>query len=243
MDPVTILSATGAVSTVVGKSWELVNWIRDLCEGVKTVDERIRRLESGVSELACACQSGLAALERARPGKPGPSRMTLILPWDEDGCSTMAIGLQVSNCQKTLKELEKVLAGLRLGSSSRASRYRKLQDRGKEIDWLSARIKTHTDALQLSLQTVIIDILLATPGFVLRQLDEALQDISTRLVRMEGKRHLLIDRNGLESDDPLVGLAQDALRRGTTLYKASIAGSSVGVESVMGSDKVVSIGK
>ena len=36
--------------------------------------------------------------------------MTLILPWDEDGCSTMAIGLQVSNCQKTLKELEKVLA-------------------------------------------------------------------------------------------------------------------------------------
>ena len=41
MDPVTILSATGAVSTVVGKSWELVNWIRDLCEGVKTVDVRI----------------------------------------------------------------------------------------------------------------------------------------------------------------------------------------------------------
>ena len=242
MDPVTILSATGAVSTVVGKSWELVNWIRDLCEGVKTVDERIRRLESGVSELACACQSGLAALERARPGKPGPSRMTLILPWDEDGCSTRAIGLQVSNCQKTLKELETVLAGLRLGSSSRASRYRKLQDRGKEIDWLSARIKTHTDALQLSLQTVIIDILLATPGFVLRQLDEALHDISMRLERMEAETHRSRGRSSLNGDrqDPLIGRAQDALRRGT--HEASIARSTFGGGSVMGSEKVTSIG-
>jgi hypothetical protein len=79
----------------------------------------------------------------------------LIPPWDEDGRSTMSVGLQVSNCQKILKELEKVLAGLRLGSSNRASRYMELQNRGKQIDWLSARIKTHTDALQISLQTVM----------------------------------------------------------------------------------------
>ena len=134
------------------------------------------------------------------------------------------------------------MAGLRLGSSSRASRYRKLQDRGKEIDWLSARIKTHTDALQLSLQTVIIDILLATPGFVLRQLDEALHDISMRLERMEAETHRSRGRSSLNGDreDPLIGRAQDALRRGT--HEASIAGSTFGGGSVMGSEKVTSIG-
>jgi hypothetical protein len=237
MDPITTLSGVGTVSTAVGKSWELVSWIRDLCEGVKTVDERIRRLESGVAELACACQSWLRALERARPGKPGSSSRALIPPWDEDGRWTTAIHGQVLNCQKTLEELEKVLADLRLGSSSRASRYMKLQDRGKQIDWLSSRIRTHTDALQISLQTVIIEILLATPGFVLRQLDEALHDISMRLASMEAES---LGRNSLKEDkeDPLIGRAQDALRRGT--YEASIAGSTAG--SAMGSAKVTYIG-
>jgi ankyrin repeat protein len=116
----------------------------------------------------------------------------------------------------------------------------KLQDRGKQIDGLSARIKTHTDALQMSLQIVTIKISLATPDFLLRQLDEALQDISTRLAKMEDRKCRLLDHNGLQGDneDPLIELAQDALRRGTLLYQASVAGSSIGDESTMSSEKV-----
>jgi hypothetical protein len=41
MEPLTILSAAAAGSAVAGKSYELVNWIRELCQGVKIVDERI----------------------------------------------------------------------------------------------------------------------------------------------------------------------------------------------------------
>jgi len=243
MEPITILSATAAVSAIAGKSWELVNWIRDFYQGSKTVDERVRRLESGMTELASACQSVLAALERTQPGS---SSTTLTPPWDEDGRSAMSIDRQVKNCRKTLKELEKVLAPLRPGSNGRASRHMKFQDRAKQIEALSSRIKTHTDALQMSLQTVIIKIVLTTPDFVLRQLDEALQDISMRLARMEvNTRRGSSDRQGIKGDneDPLIELAQDALQRGTTLYKASVAGTSVGVESVMDGETALSIGK
>jgi hypothetical protein len=148
MEPTTILSAAAVVSAVAGKSWELVNYIRNLCQGVKTVDERVRRLKSGVVELASACESVLAVLERTQPGS---TSTTLTPPWDEDGGSVGSIRRQVPDCQKTLKELKKVLAGLRSSSSGRISRYMKLQDRAKQIDELSARIKTHTDALQMSL--------------------------------------------------------------------------------------------
>jgi len=237
-----MLSAAAAVSAVAGKSWELVNWIRDLCQGVKTVDERAQRLKSGVIELASACESVLAALERTQSES---STRALTPPWDEDGISATSIGRQVSTCQKTLKELEKVLADLRSGRGSRISRHMKLQDRGKEIDGLCARIKTHTDALQMSLQIVTIKIALCTPDFLLRHLDEALQDISQRLAKIEDNNYRPLGRNSSEEDNEgsLVELAQDALRRGTTLYKASIAGSSAGTESVMGTDKATSIGK
>lgn len=180
----------------------------------------------------------LAVLERTQPGS---SSRTLTPPWDGDGSSAISIERQVSNSRKTLKELEKLLADLRSGNGSRVSRHLKLQDRGKQIDGLSARIKTHTDALQMSLQIVAIKISLAIPDFLLRQLDEALQDISTRLAKMEDGKRRLLDRNGLEEDneDPLIELAQDALRRGTILYQDSVAGSSIDVESAMGSEKVV----
>jgi hypothetical protein len=93
------------------------------------------------------------------------------------------------------------------------------------------------------LQIVTIKIALSTPDYLLRHLDEALQDISERLAKMEDNDRRPLDRNILKTDseDPLIGLAQDALLRGTTLYKASIAGSIVSAEPVMGSGKATSI--
>jgi ankyrin repeat protein len=239
MEPLTILSAAAAASAVAGKSYELVNWIRELCQGVKTVDERVQRLKSGVSELARACESVHAVLQ------PDSSSTTLTPPWDKDGSLATSINHQASNCRRTLKELKEVLTDLRPGKSSRISRHMKLQDRGKQIDGLSARISTHTNALQMSLQIATIKIALATPDFVIRELREALRD--TR--RLLGGTESITDRPPRLSDvegqeeDQLVGLAQDALRRGTTLYEASVAGSTVGADSVMGNEKAVSVGK
>jgi hypothetical protein len=241
MDPLTILSGAAAVSAVVGKSWELAHFIRDLCQGIKTVDERIRRLESGVTELAGACQSVRAVLERTQPGS---SSTTPTPNWDEDGSSATSIDREVSSCNKTLDELKQVLADLVSGSSSRISRHMKMQDGEKHIiDGLSARIKTHTDAIQLSLQIVTIKITLATPDFLLKPLNEALQDISARLARMEPKERRSRGRNSPKEDneDPLIGLAQDALQRGTALYNASVAGSSIVPRSATSSEKSVSV--
>jgi hypothetical protein len=99
MEPLTILSAAAAASAVAGKSYKIVNWIRELCQGVKTVDERIQRLKSGVSELARACESVHAALQ------PDSSSTPLTPPWDKDGSLAISISHQASNCRRTLKEL------------------------------------------------------------------------------------------------------------------------------------------
>ena len=233
MEPLTILSAAAAASAVAGKSYELVNWIRELCQGVKTVDERIQRLKSGVSELARACESVHAVLQ------PDSSSTTLTPPWDKDGSLATSISHQASNYRMTLKELKGVLTDLRPGKSSRISRHMKLQGRGKQIDGLSARINIHTNALQMSLQIATIKIALATPDFVIRELREALRDIRKLLGGAEDINHRPLRLSSVKGDDEeqLVGLAQDALRHGTTLYEASVAGSTVGADSVMGSGK------
>ena len=139
----------------------------------------------------------------------------------------------------TLKELKGILTDLRPGKSSRISRHMKLQDRGKQIDGLSARINIHTNALQMSLQIATIKIALATPDFVIRELREALRDIRKLLGGAEDINHRPLRLSSVKGDDEdqLVGLAQDALRHGTTLYEASVAGSTVGADSVMGSGK------
>lgn len=197
---------------------------------------------SGATELASAFGAVLAVLKRTQQGS---SSTTIMLPWDEDGSSATSIVCQVSDCSKTLKELAEVLAHLRSGSSSRISRHMKMQDRGKQIDRLSARIKTHTDSLQMSLQIVTIKISHATPGFLLGPLNGALQDIRSRLARIEDERHRSPDGYNLKEDDedPLVELARDALRSGTTLYNASVAESSIGADSMMGGEKAAHIGK
>jgi hypothetical protein len=239
MEPLTILSAAAATSAVAGKSYELVNWIRELCQGVKTVDERVQRLKSGVSELASACESVHAALQ------PDSSSTPLTPPWDKDGSLATSISHQASNCRRTLKELKGILSDLRPGKSNRISRHMKLQDRGKQIDGLSARISTHTNALQMSLQIATIKIALATPDFVIRELKEALRDIRKLLGGTEDRNFRSLRPSSVKGDDEdqLLGLAQDALRCGTTLYEASVAGSTVGADSVMGSEKAVSVGK
>jgi ankyrin repeat protein len=237
MDPITILSAAAAVSAVAGKSWELVSWIRELCQGIKTVDERVQRLRSGVTELARACESVHAVLQ------PDSPSTTLTPPWDKDGSSAISISHQVSDCRRTVRELKGMLTDLRSGKSSRMSRHRKLQNRAEQIDGISARISIHTNALQISLQIATIKIALATPDFVIRELKEALRDIRKLLGGTESRNDGPLRLSGVKGDDEdqLVGLAQDALRRGTTLYEASVAGSTVGAESEIGSEKATFI--
>lgn len=239
MEPMTILSAAAAVSAVAGKSWELVSWIRELCQGIKTVDERVQRLRSGVTELARACESVHAALQLDSP----PS--TLTPPWDKDGSSATSISHQVSDCRRTVRELKEMLTDLRPGRSSRMSRHRKLQDRVKQLDGLSARIGIHTTALQMSLQIATIKIALATPDFVIRELKEALRDIRKLLGGTKDGEHRPLRLSSVKGDneDQLLSLARDALRRGTTHYEASVAESTDGVESDIDSEKATSIDK
>jgi hypothetical protein len=136
----------------------------------------------------------------------------------------------VKDCRRTLKDLRKLVTDLRPGSFSffgRTSRHIKLQDRGQQIDDFRRRIKTHTDALQMSLQVVIIKIALATPDFLLRQLGTALEDLRLRLSRIEkstrpsSSRAVFGESHGIA----LLGHAREALRSGTTLYEGSTAGS------------------
>lgn len=240
MEPVSILSAASAVSAVAGKAWELGSYIRELYQGAKTVDGKVRRLESAVTELARACEHVQGQFE----GMSSPaSSKTPGLAWDEQGALTASIDIQVKDCRKTLRELKRLLTDLRPSSSSffgRTSRHLKLQDRSQQINDFSVRVKTHTDALQMSLQIVIIKIVLATPDFLLRQLGTALEDLRVRLSRIEVNAkpsEPRVDAQGTQ----FLERAREALRSGTTLYEASIAGSVADVEPAAGSERAARI--
>lgn len=239
MEPVSILSAASAISAVAGKAYELGSFLRQLCQGAKTVDARVRRLESAVTELARACEHVQGQFGSM---SSSASIQTPTLEWDIHQTMITSIERQVKDCRRTLKELSRLLIDLRPGSSSffgRTSRHIKLQDRGEQIDEFGTRVKTHTDALQMSLQIVTIKIALATPDFLLQQLAMALEDLRARLSRIETK----VDRPGSREDakDHLGGLrldiARETLRQGATLYEASVAGSVVDVESATGNER------
>lgn len=227
MEPVSILSAAAAISAVAGKAWELGSFVREICQGAKTVDGRVRRLESAVTELARACEHVQGQFESMSSNS---SSETPALAWDAQGALTASIESQVKDCRRTLKELRRLLIDLRPSGSSffgRTSRHVKLQDRGQQISDFSMRIKTHTDTLQMSLQIVIIKIALATPDFLLRQLGTALEDLRVRLSRIENNSNSSDSRTGVGDGHGVQFLehAREALRSGTTLYEASTAGS------------------
>ena len=227
MEPVSLLSAAAAISAVTGKAWELGSFISEICQGAKTVDSRVRRLESAVNELARACEHVQGQFETM---SSKTASKTPTLAWDEHGALTTSIENQVKDCRRTLRELRKLVIDLRTGSLSffgRSARHIKLQDRGQQINDFSMRVKAHTDALQMSLQVVIIKIAHATPDFLLRQLATALDDLRARLSRIENNASPSASRTALRETcgAPLLEHARDALRSGTTLYEASTAGS------------------
>lgn len=245
MEPLSILGAAAAISNVAGKAYELGSFIRELCQGARNVDGRVRRLESALTELARACEHVQSQFE-SMPSSTSTQNPSLV--WDNDGTMAAAIERQVSDCLKTLKELRRLLIDLRRGSSSffsRASRYMKLQDRIPQIDDFSTRAKAHTDALHMSLQIVIIKIALATPDYLLRQLAVALEDLRARLTRIETKGDATMSRKDVEGYQGglLLNIARDTLRSGTTLYETSIAGSEVDNESVADDDRASYIRK
>jgi len=243
MEPVSILSAAAAISAVAGKAWELGSFVRELCQGAKTVDGRVRCLESAVTELARACEYVQGQFERMSPSSISE---TPALAWDEQGALTASIESQVKDCRRTLREPRKLLTDLRPNSSSffgRTSRHIKLQDRTQQINDFSVRIKTHTDALQMSLQIVTIKIALATPDFLLQRLGAALEDLRVRLSRIESNTSPATSQMafGEARGSPLLQHAREALRKGTTLYETSTAGSIAGAEPTTGSERAARI--
>jgi hypothetical protein len=243
MEPVSILSSAAAISAVAGKAWELGTFVRELYQGAKTVDGRVRRLESAVTELARACERVQGQFESMSSSS---SCKTPELDWDEQGALTASIETQVKACRRTLKDLRRLSIGLRPSDSSifgRTSRHMKLQDRVQQIDDFSMRVKTHTDTLQMPLQIVIIKIALATPDFMLQRLWAALEDLGVRLSRIEHNTSLSASRMelGKARGPPILQHAQEAFRRGTTLYETSMAGSVADVEPANGSERAARI--
>lgn len=243
MEPASILSAAAAISAITGKAWELGSFLREICQGAKTVDSRVRLLESAVNELAKACEQVQGQFESMASGL---SSKTPELVWDIQGSLTAFVESQVKDCRTTLKELRKLVVELRPGSFSffsRGSRHVKLQDRGQQINDFRVRIKTHTDALQMSLQIVIIKIALATPDFLLRPLVAALEDLRVRLSRIENNTKPFARRlgGGEAHGSQFLEHAQEVFRRGTTLYETSMAGSVADLEPATGSERAARI--
>jgi hypothetical protein len=110
MEPVSVPSATAAISAVAGKAWELDSFVRELYQGAKTVDGRVRRLESAVTKLARACEYLYGQFASMSSSS---SSETPALACDEQGALAASIDGQVKDCRRNLRDLRRLLIDVR----------------------------------------------------------------------------------------------------------------------------------
>lgn len=103
---------------------------------------------------------------------------------------SICINDEVELCQRTLDEMTrvvKVLKSPKKSSYRRASRHLELQGRGRQIDELRTRIMSHTNTLHTLLEVAIIQIVLATPDFVVQRLKASLNNLPGELLEINSE--------------------------------------------------------
>jgi tetratricopeptide (TPR) repeat protein len=245
MEPVSPLSAAAAILGLAGKAWDLGRYIHNVYQGAKTVDTRIKNLNSEVHGLASTCDlvhAGLACVltESASEKHSGP--------YDPDGSLKKGICGQVARCESTIEELGKIAERLwprKKKFVDRTVRELRLQDAKEQIDDIRARIKSHTDALHTVLLVLSIKIAHISPARALDQLPEDLADLRESILRIEARlEHAPAPGYTAGGETPdLVECARGTLRSGTTLLNESLAGSTVDVDSVIGGEQAAVIDK
>jgi hypothetical protein len=239
MEPVTPLGAAVAISALAGKAWDIGRYIHNVYQGSKTVDTRIKKLSSEVHGLASTCDLVHAGLAHVLTGAATDETDR---PYDHDGTLEKSICAQVAHCQSTLRELGKIAERLwprKKKFVDRTVRELRLQDAKEQIDDLRARIRSHTDALHTVLLVLSIKVAHFSPGQALSRLPDDLGDLRESIVRIEAKLERPSMREGnVDRDMPaLVEYARCTLRHGTTLFNDSLAGSTVGVDSVVAGEQ------
>lgn len=239
MEPVSPLSAAAAILGLAGKAWDLGRYIHNVYQGAKTVDTRIKNLSSEVHGLASTCDlvhAGLACvLTGAAPAKQSRS-------YDHDGTLEKGICGQVAQCESTIEELRKITKRLwprKKKFVDRTVRELKLQDAKEQIDDIRARIRSHTEALHTVLLVLSIKVAHISPARALDQLPEDLADLRESILRIEARlEHAPAPGYTAGGETPdLVEYARGTLRSGTTLFNESLAGSTVGDDSVIGGEQ------
>jgi len=235
MEPMTPLGAAVAISALAGKAWDIGRYIHNVYQGSKTVDTRIKKLSSEVHGLASTCDLVHAGLAHVLTGAATDKTDR---PYDHDGTLEKSICAQVAHCQSTLKELGKIAERLwprKKKFVDRTVRELRLQDAKEQIDDLRARIRSHTDALHTVLLVLSIKVAHVSPGQALSRLPDDLGDLRESIVRIEAKLERPSMREGnVDRDVPaLVEYARGTLRHGMTLFNDSLAGSTVGADSVI----------
>jgi hypothetical protein len=245
MEPITPLGAAVAISALAGKVWDVGRYIHNVYQGTKTVNIRIKKLSSEVHGLASTCDlihAGLApVLEGATSEKHGR-------PYDHDGILEKSICSQVAHCESTIEELGKIAERLwphKKKFVDRTVRELRLQDAKEHIDDLRARIRSHTDALHTVLLVLSIQVAHISPVQALRQLPDDLGDLRESILRIEATLKPPSLRDGIVgcSMPTLVEYARGTLQSGMTLLNDSLAGSTVGVDSVIGDEQAAATDK
>jgi hypothetical protein len=239
MEPMTPLGAAVAVSALAGKAWDLGRYIHNVYQGTKTVDTRIKKLSSEVHSLASTCDLVHAGLAPVMTGAVSEKHGK---PYDHDGTLEKSICGQVAHCESTIEELEKIAERLwprKKKFVDRTIRELRLQDAREQIHDLRARIRSHTDALHTVLLVLNIQVAHIAPVQALSQLPDDLGDLRESILRIEAKlERPSVGEGFVDCDMPaLVECARETLRNGTTLLNDSLAGSTVGADSVIGGEQ------
>jgi hypothetical protein len=248
MEPFTPLGATAAILGLAGKAWDLGRHIHNVYQGTKIVDKNIQNLGHEVLGLASTCDLVHEELASILTVPDSEEHGRAARAYDPNGTLEKCIRDRTTHCGSTIEELGMVAERLwprKKKFIDRTARQLRLQDAKEQIDDLRARIRSHTDALHTVLHVLTIKVAHVSPVQAMGQLSGNLDDLRDSISRIEaGMEQRPVRENVGEGDTPaLAEYARGTMRSGMTLLDGSVAGSTVGVDSVIGGEQAAVINK
>lgn len=220
MDPLSII---GIVGTAGKNAFEVSHALYKLAHDTKNTDQAVADLASEVETLGEACNSVQLQLQGivSEYGAANRGGQQLARLW-------RSTETKLEECQITIRKLETAIESVRTSKPNvfaQVWQQTKLNLSKDDISDIRSRIRSHTTALQVSLQVINITISHLAPRqadqSLLGKLDALQRKLDEWSSQQKGEAHA-----GSSKKDDFFDYAVDVLSSGNSLYESSIAGGS-----------------
>lgn len=258
MDPATAAQVAGVALQIARSAWDVGKSIHDFVQDVRNLDGTAIAFANEITALGTACDfvgkhvKGIIKKQGAETSRPDDVRELM-----------SNLHRQLSGCKTTTEELKAAVACIGPGEVRDASVWKRiskqvqLKMKTRDVETARNRIRSHTGALQLTLQTIAMqvfsdithvpeltwssEIAYVMPNRVDAGLKLCLDEISSlreSLLQLRTARNTP-DRS-LESDEVnVLHVSRKVVSRAETLYSTSLHSGSVFGEQTLAKDRII----